>query len=165
MLRNRDQEDFWLLLYINWSHVPCIIVKSFAFPPVINWSHKWSFHTEGVSRGKKRRKYDSPWLSAHFQHSWHASCCLFPSDERDTFANDTTHVCLNPITLTRFEKDLAYTYEDPKEISDNLSSSLGLRCLTHCVVLVLCVPGIKQCIIWILLLPVSVCFERATWVQ
>lgn len=72
------------------------------------------------------------------------------------------HVCLNPITLTRFEKDLAYTYDDPKEISDNLSSSLGLRCLTHCVVLVLCVPGIKQCIIWILLLPVSVCFERAT---
>lgn len=79
----------------------------------------------------------------------------------ETFTNDTTHVCLNSIILTFFWGDgLAYTYEDPKETPVNLRSSLALRCLTHCIGLVLCVPGTKQCIIWILLLPVSVCFEQ-----
>lgn len=59
------------------------------------------------------------------------------------------------IILT-FWKRPDYGYMNPRENPVNLRSFLALRCLTHSVGLVLCVPRIKQCIIWILLLA-SIC--------
>lgn len=83
-----------------------------------------------------------------------------PSDEKDTFTNDTTCVCctlhhIKWIILT-FRKRPDYEYMNPRDNPVNLRSFLALRCLTHSVGLVLCVPRIKQCIIWILLLA-SIC--------
>lgn len=97
MLRNlcRDWGVLWLLLSINWIHIPCIIVEIFAFSPITNCSCKWTFHAEGVSwRGEKKKK--KIWLAV--------TVCPFPAFlayfllpfplwwQIDTFVNDRTRL-------------------------------------------------------------------------
>lgn len=105
-----ETEEFLrLLLSVNWIHIPCIIVEIFPFSPITNCSCKWTFHAEGVSWGeKKKKKKKKIWLAV--------TVCPFPAFlayfllpfrlwwQRDTFLNDTTHVCLNSIVLILFWK-------------------------------------------------------------
>lgn len=116
-----------------------LLLKYLPFPPVTNCSRKWTFHAEGVSWGKKK-KQKKIWLAV--------TVCPFPAFlayfllpfplwwQRDTFVNDTTHVCLNPIVLILFWKcpglqvwGSQWDFCQPEELTGSkVSDSLSRPC-------------------------------------